>query len=257
MSSCSRLDNAIISEPSLQIGQPVSNSAPLTGAIKGTMLAGKTYFISGQVTINSGDTLLVQNGVTVYMQNNADIVVRGTFLSLGTQDAPNTFTVQGVSREDNPGQDPSNDPAFQGLWAGINVDTSCTLLVIKWTHINYVGSAFNIPPVSGYSQGDPSDAMYFQNVNGVCVVEDSWFYGSVDEAIKVVSGKLSIMRNTFEKCGYQGGNTVNVKSGAVGDVAYNLFMGVGADGVTASNKGGAPVQCQISTYNNTFIDCGW
>ena len=65
LASCSKKDKAVISVPLLQVGKSVSNSAPLSGAIKGTMLADQTYTISGDVTINAGDTLLIQKGVKV------------------------------------------------------------------------------------------------------------------------------------------------------------------------------------------------
>ena len=35
-----------VSQPQIQVGQPVSDASPLSGSIKGTMLTGKTYTIS-------------------------------------------------------------------------------------------------------------------------------------------------------------------------------------------------------------------
>ena len=43
---------------------PISESAPLSGTLKGTMLAGKTYTVVGDIFVNSGDTLIIEPGVT-------------------------------------------------------------------------------------------------------------------------------------------------------------------------------------------------
>ncbi|MDQ6843013.1 MAG: hypothetical protein M3Z92_01480, partial [Bacteroidota bacterium] len=83
---------AVVSQPQIQVGQPVSNSAPLTGTIKGTMETGLTYIINGDVTINAGDTLLIQKGVTVQVNNGSNFFVNGTMVSLGTKDAPVIIT---------------------------------------------------------------------------------------------------------------------------------------------------------------------
>ena len=86
-------------------------------------------------------------------------------------------------------------------------------------------------------------------------MEDSWMYASIDDAIRLSSGRCNIMRNTFEKCGYVGGDCLNAKSGSVGDMAYNLFVGTATNGTKASNKGGIGSQTNIYMYNNTYI-CG-
>lgn len=255
--SCSKKEKAQISKPPLQVGATVSDAAPLTGSIKGTMLTGKTYTISGDVTINEGDTLLIQKGVTVNMTNNADIIVKGTLLSLGTKEQPNYLTVKNVTKTTDPNANPADDPAYQGMWTGINCDVTCKLLVLKWTHIEYGGGIYSNPPVAGTKAGDNSFVILFQNVDGVFVMEDSWVYGSIDDPIRIKGGKINIMRNTFEKCGFTGGDVMNAKSGSVGNMAYNLIIGSATTGTKASNKGGTPVQTNIYMYNNTYVNSGF
>src|SRR5258708_7376958 len=46
-------------------GGVISESTPLSGSIKGVMLAGKTYTLGSDINIPVGDTLLVQEGVTI------------------------------------------------------------------------------------------------------------------------------------------------------------------------------------------------
>ncbi|HXO77217.1 MAG TPA: hypothetical protein VN824_18315, partial [Puia sp.] len=71
-------------------GSVVSNATPLCGSVRGTMVAGETYILGCDINVPAGDTLIVQPGVTIYATNSAGIVVHGSFISLGTQAAPNT-----------------------------------------------------------------------------------------------------------------------------------------------------------------------
>src|ERR1017187_5838349 len=89
LAACSKKsDKVVVSVPLLQVGKAISNTATLTaGTYKGTMLAGQTYTVSGDITINAGDTLLIQKGVTVNMTNGANFIVNGDLISLGTKDA--------------------------------------------------------------------------------------------------------------------------------------------------------------------------
>ena len=248
-------EQVYISQPPVYIGQPISDTTS-GGTVKGTMVSGHTYHISRDLIINRGDTVLVQAGVTVCLSNSANIVVKGVFISLGSATNPNWLTACGVVKTDVPGVSPSTDVAYSGKWGGINCDTSCTLLVLKWTHVEFTGAAFVNPPLAGQAAGTNSHTIFFQNINGTFVMEDSWLYGGIDE-VRVSGGKIHIMRNTLEKLGQTGGDGFNVKSGTVGDMAYNLCVGVATNGTKASNKGGTPVQTNVTMYNNTYINCGY
>src|SRR5437868_5709831 len=135
LAACSKSkDKAVISVPLFQVGQAVSNTVPLSGSIKGTMLAGKTYTISGDVTVNATDTLLIQKGVTVNVNNSATFIVKGTFVSLGTKDSPVTITdPRRIKTTGN--STAATDSAYAGGWGGIYADVTCKTLVIKWTHL--------------------------------------------------------------------------------------------------------------------------
>jgi hypothetical protein len=64
--SCSKADETKdLWEAVITPASPISESTPLTGAVKGTMLAGKTYTVSGDIFVNAGDTLVIQPGVIV------------------------------------------------------------------------------------------------------------------------------------------------------------------------------------------------
>jgi len=250
-------DKATVSTPPVVIGQAVSDAAPLSGSVKGTMLSGKTYTAGSDITINAGDTLLLQPGVTLKVGRGKTILVKGVLISLGTKTLPNyigpdrTFT-----KTDAVGAPAAADSAYIGYWTGINCEPTCTLLDLKWTHIEYTGAAFGATFFpAGESAGSGSKGIVFSNPNGDFIMEDSWMYGSIDDAVRISTGRLHIMRNTFEKCGATGGDCLNAKSGSIGDMAYNLFVGTATNATKASNKGGVGSQTNINMYNNTYI-CG-
>ncbi len=251
-------DSSQIATPVQPVANPISDTGCLSGSIKGTMLAGKTYNVCGDIIINEGDTLFMQEGVTVNMTGNYGIGVKGSLVCLGTKAKPNRFTMLSVTKTDVLGADPTTDPAYAGKWIGIIGATTCKLMVLKWTHVEFGGGAIaaTSPIKAIYTSPYP---LFFQNPYGVFVLEDSWVYGSVDDAIRTYGGKLSIMRNTFEKIGYTGGEALNSKAGTIGDFAYNLCIGVATNGPKLSNSGvivGVPAS-NMNFYNNTIVNCGF
>lgn len=245
-----------------KIAQPIDDAAPLKGAIKGTMLANKKYTIDSNVIINRGDTVIIQEGVHINVRNKSAIVVRGILISLGTKAAPNWITVDSLQalKTDGPNTDPAKDVAFSGGWRGILCDTSCNMLILKWTHIEFGGAAWgNVAGPMVEQSATTAFSIIFQNPHGYFVMEDSWLYGGVDDAIRISNGKIAFIRNTFEKPGYNGGDCLNCKGGTVGDMAYNVFIGTATNGQKASNKGiptGAS-QTNVRMWNNTFIAGGY
>jgi hypothetical protein len=222
------------------------------------MLSGKTYTIGCDVFVNAGDTLILQEGVTVKFSGPYGLGVKGSLISLGTQAHPNYFTYAGATKTDTYGYDPSKDSAYVGRWIGIIGATTCPMMIFKWTHIEFAGAA--IPSSSAISQIYTSPyPMFFQNPAGYLVFEDSWLYGSTDDPFRILGGKIEIMRSTFEKCGYTGGEAMNAKSGTIGDFAYNLCIGMATNGPKLSNIS-APVGfpgSNMRIYNNTIVNCGY
>jgi len=241
---------------------PISESAPLSGAIKGTMLAGKTYTVSGDIFVNTGDTLIIQPGVTVNFTGTGGVPVgigvKGVLLSLGTKDAPINLTYPGVTRTDQLGSNPDLDPALKGKWTGVIGATTCPLIVIKWTHVDFGGAAISAG-MKAFTLGASPYSVYFANPDGSFILEDSWIYGSTDDPFRINGGKIHVMRNTFEKCGYTGGEAMNSKAGTIGDFAYNLCIGMATNGPKVSNINvavGKPGS-NVRIYNNTMINCGY
>ena len=267
-SSCKKTEEvAEISTPQFQAGQTITGDT-LKGSVKGTMQSGKTYYFYNQVTINAGDTLVMQSGVKLLsLSPNAQLIVKGAFVSLGTKNDPNWIT--GKDAYLNPSlyklntlQDPNTDPGLKpgsAMWGGIQCEKTATLVDIKYTHLDFSGgtaSASN--PPNGYSSGAALFSIFFQNPDGYLILEDCWIYGTTSDVVRGNGGKFHIMRNTVEKMSYNDGDAFNVKNSSVGDFAYNLIMGTAKGGTKASNKGtyGA-VQTNINMYNNTYIAGGW
>lgn len=251
-----------------------SKNGSVGRAIKGTLKAGQTYYLSsskGDATVNAGDTLTLQSGVTVLVvgpatgtkaigaQDNAPgIVVNGTLLCLGTKDKPNLFTVQDPTLKSDPAKDPQSpntDPAYKHYWGGIQGGLASGDIILKWTRFEYLGG---LTPSTDASR--PTAARYglwFRNPAANFVVEDCWLYGSYNDMIRVGGGKYAIFRNTFEKVGFIAGECVNVKSGATGDIAYNLVVGGTGNAFKAANAGGLSPQANLVVYNNTLINTGY
>jgi hypothetical protein len=258
LGSCQKKETKNLWHAEVTPAAPVSDSAPLSGSVKGTMLAGKTYSVGGDIIINEGDTLTIQEGVTINFTGDYGIGVKGALLCIGTKEHPNTITFPGVAKTDAPGADPTTDPAFSGKWVGIIGGVNCPLMIIKWTHIEFGGAAIaSTSPITQLSA--KPYPLFFQNPYGIFVLEDSWVYGSTDDPMRVLGGKIAILRNTFEKCGYTGGEAMNAKAGTIGDFAYNLCIGMATNGPKLSNSGaivGVPGS-NVRMYNNTIVNCGY
>jgi len=259
--SCQKNGNDLYYASTLHIkkAQGISDSVPLCGSYKGHLASGKTYTVGVgcNVVVNAGDTLFMDAGSTLNMSPSSSIVVQGIFISLGTIDSPNWITVKGLEKVNDPSLPAGSDSAYTSkrLWCGINCDTSCKLLVLKWTHVEYTSANFVGTGPIGLS--GTSHAILFQNANGSFIMEDSWMYGSADE-VRVTSGKVAIFRNTIEKLGLTGGDGFNCKHGSVGDMAYNLFVGVATNGTKGSDKGtNTGAQTELNMYNNTYVNGGY
>jgi hypothetical protein len=240
----------------VEASHPITTDT-LTGAVAGTLLSGKTYYFSSDITVNAGDTLLMQPGSTliaigdgVKTETSPQITCNGTFISLGTAQDNNYITVPDDQRT------PAN--AGKGFWGGIQCGETSGDVIIKWTHVEFAGGpAGDAADPNVFASGDPRNSLSYTNINGNVIIEDSWFYGTKDDGMRILHGHVSIMRNTYEDCGTTGGEAVNLKNGVVGDVGYNLVIGSATNAFKVSNSGGGPVQNKTYLYNNTMLNGGF
>jgi len=262
-------DSAEVSKPADEPTQTITcdgaKGGDLSGNITGTLCSGSTYNVTGDITIPIGSELVIQPGVTINFPSAStyNFIVRGNLYSLGNQSNPVRFTVNSITKTDGTITDPLLDPTYnagQCHWTGIIGDTSCKYMVLKWTKVEFGGAALaSTSPAVGLKGGDKSYLVYFNNPKGDFILEDSWIYGGSDDPLRISGGRVHIMRNTFEKGGFLGGECLNMKSGAVGNIAYNLFIGSATNGPKASNKGTLPgsPQTNINSYNNTILNGGY
>jgi hypothetical protein len=276
--ACSKSGDVSITTTLPAVGNYIKDgdtlNSPSAGSIKGTLKKNVTYYLysgAGDAVINAGDTLMIESGVKVLIvgpstgndaigtQGHAPgIVVKGTFICLGTKDAPVLFTVKDNALKSDPAKDPQSpqtDPAFKGYWGGIQGTVGCGDIIIKWTRIEYTGGLG--PANDPYRPNASRYGIYMQNPAANFVLEDSWLYGSVNDMVRVTGGKFEIMRNTFEKVGLIAGECVNVKSGSVGDIAYNLVVGGTGNAFKSANAGGLSPQSNANIYNNTVVSAGY
>ena len=104
---------------------PTSGSA--TGEISGVWEKGSTHEIKGDVIIPEGNSLTIQAGVTVLMDNLAkpEFIVRGNLYALGTAENPVKFTVNDAYK--------TAAKQFGKLWGGILAASTCSELVLDHT----------------------------------------------------------------------------------------------------------------------------
>jgi len=153
----------------------ISDSTPLCGSVKGTMLTGKTYTLGCTINVPAGDTLILQQGVTVNANINSGIIVHGTMISLGTQAQPNYLTVPGVAKNTTPNLPSSRTPPTLACGrhhvryllshVGAQMDASR----LRRRHLRNVDG-----PAVEESSGTSFNIL-FQNPNGYFIMEDSWY----------------------------------------------------------------------------------
>lgn len=281
LAACSKSDEVTVTPVQPETGSFINEGDTLNSlngaagrAIKGTLKQNGTYYLysgAGDAVVNKGDTLMIQSGVKVLVigpssgndaigtQGHAPgIVVKGTFISLGTKEAPVLFSVKDDALKSKPANDPQSpqtDPAYKGYWGGIQGFVGSGDIIIKWTRLEYVGGIG--PATDPYRPNVARYGIYMQNPDASFVLEDSWLYGSKDDMVRVTGGKFEIMRNTFEKVGLIAGECVNVKSGSTGDIAYNLVVGGTGNAFKSANAGGLSPQANANMYNNTVINAGY
>ena len=275
--SCSKSkdDGANISKPLTVIGAeitsttlPQKDDAGHAIPLKGTMLAGQTYHITESVSINAGDTLYIQPGATIIVDGDGSInnspmfLVEGAIISDGTKEQPIRFTVEESKRSTGDyGNSVAADPAYKGYWSGFQGTPTCKLMAFRWTRIEYTGGPYGKNATTfDAKDSDPTPSIYM-NVDpsgeyGKFIFEDSWLFGSVDDCIgKMQHVYVSIMRNTLNKLGGNGGEGINLKNDCYGDMAYNLCYGIATNGLkTAGIAGSSTI---VNIYNNTLVNCGF
>lgn len=217
-----------------------------------------TYHVTSNVFVEKTGSLTLLEGTTVIVDGQYSFTVRGNFYTYGTATDSVVFTVPATQRK--------KENIFAGLWGGVlssNTDGTNTFaaneMVVQYTRMEYAGmlgqSWQDIVKLGEVANTNtPEYAIFFNNPSGTCVIQHSTFAYTADVAVQVDQGHLLISNNVFLLNGKAGGESVNVKVGTYGDVAYNLFYKSATNGVKFNAKGGTT---ELHVYNNTAVECGW
>ena len=215
----------------------------LKGEIKGVMKQDTTYYMTDNITVKKGDTLTIQPGVTVKANGNYSFNVSGNFICVGTDAKPITLTTSFGS------------PVLGfGYWGGIQADSACLNFQVKFTHINWTGG-----PAADLSTQACIDVEGTQahDYGAKIIIEDNWFFGSVDDGIHL-AGQIhaSVKRNVLQHLGGPDGESMNIKKGVMGDIAYNYIWAAANNGIKLETGSALP-QTAMNIFNNTLVNCGW
>lgn len=230
--SCKKAEITSFAIVKIPQSNPIA-SGNITGFIKGTLLTGQTYTVTGDVTVKPGDTLYSQPGAIVVVKNNAQFNIQGVMQLLGTQDQPIYF---------------NSDTKMPGSWGGFQCD-SAQALTIKWTHIDNTG---------GPDAGGGARRTIVVNRSIPVDIEDSWFSNGQDDLMGLFHCQITILRNTISSSGSTDGEGINIKSGATGIVAYNVIFSQAGSGIKLETNASVPKpQTNVDVYNNTVVSVGW
>jgi len=241
VSSCKKDPAVITPVPKIVPWKGLSHN--LKGVIKGIMKTDTTYYLTDNVTVNKGDTLTIQPGAVVKANGNYSFNVSGNFICIGTDTKPIVLTTSFGS------------PVLGfGYWGGIQADSNALNIQIKFTHIDWTGG-----PAADLSTQACIDVEGTQahDYGAKIIIEDNWFFGSVDDGIHL-AGQIhaSVKRNVLQHLGGPDGESMNIKKGVMGDIAYN-YIWAAANNSIKLETGSALPQTAMNIFNNTIINGGW
>jgi len=223
-------------------------SSQLKGTLKGTLKQDSTYSLVGDVTVNVGDTLAIQQGAKIIAKGNYLIWVKGTLLCLGTEAKQITFTTQDVNK--------LTDLGVAGHWGGFLIDSLSKYVYVRYTHINYTGG----PDASGGAQASfDVEGSQSYHAGAHIIFEDNWMFGGIDDGIHLNGDiTVSVKRNVIQRLGGPDGETMNIKAGVKGDISYNYIWSAANNSIKLeTGKKVFSPQTTLNIYNNTIVNGGW
>lgn len=228
------------------------------GNISGTLVRNTTYLAQGSLLVPAGQSLTIPEGVTIIFdgdgtQGTVEFAVSGNLYILGTKALPVFLTVPVAKR--------TTANIFTGLWGGLQATSTAAEVVLKYANIEFAGApagANNTSLLSGiYAAGVLRYGLNYGNVNGKFVMQNSRIAYTQDDGMRIQAGNILVSNNLFESCGSTGGESMNIKTGTVGDIAFNVMYGTATNGMKISNTNAITPQTNINTYNNTIISGGF
>lgn len=233
-----------------------SSSAGVSGEVSGTWTRNSVVKVSGDIVIPAGKRLVIEEGCTVEMDAEAkpEFIVLGNLYVKGTEESPvRITTVKELRTPDSWGQN----------WGGILCGQSAEEVLLEHAIIEYGGASTTQSSLSvklglyKAAAGENLPAIWFSNSNGKLVMKNSIIKNFFDDSTYFDGGQLIITGNKFYTTGKSGGEGVNIKSGTLADVSYNLFYSNNTNAMKLSNAGDRSPQAHVVAYNNTILNTGW
>ena len=185
------------------------------------------FYVSGNITVNASDTLIIQRGVELFFKEKTSLIVNGTLIAVGTRFEPVRFT------------------AFEYDWEGIHIinpagNSSLTFCVFEYIYLPRQTSAEN-------------GAVEIENANVEirnCYFQDNYVQNGGGLAIK--NSNVNLINNVFHK------NTADNYGGAIfSQSSSNHIINNTFYKNTSFNYGGALViddPDDEDVQNNIFFD---
>jgi hypothetical protein len=230
----------------------------VSGNVSGVWKKGDTYKITGSIFIPEGQSLTIEEGVTILMNDTVvkpEIIVKGNLYCMGTAANPVRFTV--------PDELKTAANKWGALWGGIIAGPTCNEMVLQHVELEYGGAVTTEESASvkaglyKAAAGTPVPALYYGNVNGKLVVTYSSTHNFREDGFYLEGGSVILDHNMFYTTGLDNGDAINIKSGVLADVAYNFIYSPNTNGLKLSNSGDRTPQAHVVGYNNTILNAGW
>jgi len=238
---------------------PLAQFTQLSGVTTGTLGPDETYVVSDNIFVPEGQSLTILEGTTIIVDGTGrpgrspEINVSGSLYCYGTAAKPIYIGVEEAKR--------TEANIFRGFWGGIIGTDKAKDMVFEYTSIEFTGApaegGSSIVAEGEIDEGEPRYAVYMVNPEGNFIMWHSRIAYTKDDAIRLNGAKTLIAYSEFAFNGETGGESVNTKSGTVGDFCYNIFYGIATNGLKAANSKGRQPQCNNNYYNNTIVGSGW
>ena len=172
------------------------DSKGISGQVSGVWPKGKTYIIIGHLEIPAGKSLTIEEGVKVIMSdstNETEVIIKGNLYCKGTATNPVIFTVPEAWKTES--------HLFGNLWGGLVSAPSSNEVLLQHTILEYGGAATTeeSPSVKDglykAKAGKHLPAIYYGNVNGKFVIDNSIIRNFYDDAIYDEGGQTIISNN--------------------------------------------------------------
>jgi len=228
-----------------------------SGTVEGVWKKNSKIIVNGHLIVPEGKSLTIEDGVKVIVNDTTmgiEILVYGNLYSKGTPSNPVIFTVADSLK---------SKKIFPRLWGGILCGPTSEELFIDNTIIEYTGfvTTEESPSVkAGFFKakaGEGLPAINFKNTNGKVVIMNSVFRNLGEDCFYLEGGNIIITNNVIYTQGETGGDAINLKSGCIADICFNLIYSPNTNGLKLSNSGDRTPQCHVVAYNNTIVNAGW